>query len=136
MMLLGDATEVYKQMPAGSIDAIITDPPYPKEYLPLFAKLPEIANHVLRPGGVLAVMSGQSYLPEIYASFDGLDYLWTMAYLTPGAENRIWARSIRTHWKPILVFSKGEPTIPWTMDVVISPAPKKSSTIGGKASAA
>ena len=50
---------------AGKLDAIITDPPYPREYLDLYDDLARLAKSALKPGGILAVMVGQSYLPEI-----------------------------------------------------------------------
>jgi 16S rRNA G966 N2-methylase RsmD len=48
-----------------SVDWVITDPPYAKEYLPLYSDLSRRAELWLKPGGSLLVMSGQSYLPEV-----------------------------------------------------------------------
>lgn len=107
----------------GSIDAIVTDPPYPEEYLGLFDVLAERANEWLRDGGVLAVMSGQTYLPEVYKRLSGpLTYRWTFAYLTPGGQAvQIWPRCIQTFWKPVLVYVKGDPSsCEWAGDVTRS----------------
>ena len=47
-------------------DAVITDPPYPEEFLPLYE---ELAKHCAKAGvKVVAAMAGQSYLPHIYAA--------------------------------------------------------------------
>lgn len=88
------------------VDAIITDPPYPQEFLPLLSDLATWAPSVLKPSGLLAVMIGQSYLPDVYARLNGeLPYLWTMAYLTPGGQAvQIWDRHVNTFWKPILLY--------------------------------
>jgi site-specific DNA-methyltransferase (adenine-specific) len=47
------------------VDWIITDPPYPREFLPVYADLAATAARILRPGGSLLCMVGQSYLPQI-----------------------------------------------------------------------
>ncbi|MBF0263547.1 MAG: ParB N-terminal domain-containing protein [Magnetococcales bacterium] len=100
---------------AGSVDWIVTDPPYPKEHLPLFDALGEIAAHVLRPGGALLVMVGQFHLPEIIRKLEmHLSYHWTMAYLTPGGQSpQIFPRRVNTFWKPVICFAKGEYAGPW-----------------------
>lgn len=102
----GDFREVFADL--HDIDAIITDPPYPRDYLGLFADLAEFADRVLAPDGVLAVMSGQTYLPEVYAALEGgRPYRWTMAYLTPGAGYASHARRVQSNWKPVLVYGGG-----------------------------
>lgn len=110
----------------GSVDAIITDPPYPAEFLPLYGMrygneqdggdefqeegLSEFAAKVLKPGGLCAVMVGQSYLPEVMERLSSrLDYHWTIAYLTPGGQAvQIFPRKVNTFWKPILIYRNGE----------------------------
>lgn len=105
-------------------DAIITDPPYPREYLPAWAELAAFAARSLKPGGSLLAMSGQSYLPEIYATLaaqDGLTYRWTLAYLTPGGQAvQLWDRQVNTFWKPILWFVADGHEGEWVGDVVRS----------------
>lgn len=49
---------------ANSIDAIITDPPYPEEYIATFEELGEFASHALKDGAPCVVMTGQAYLKE------------------------------------------------------------------------
>lgn len=106
------------QLEAESIDEIITDPPYPQEYLPLYEELAVFSLRVLKPGGSLLVMVGQSYLPEIiHALGKHLKYHWTIAYLTPGPVTQIWQRKVNTSWKPVLWFVKGEYQGDWIGDV-------------------
>ncbi|MCI0660700.1 MAG: hypothetical protein L0220_06475 [Acidobacteria bacterium] len=65
-LYVGDFVEMCRLHIANdSIDFIITDPPYSKEYLPLYAALSETAARVLKPGGSLVCLAGQSYIPEI-----------------------------------------------------------------------
>lgn len=98
----------------GPVDVIITDPPYPREYLWTFAELSRQANALLKPGGLCVVMSGQSYLPEVYEAMGShLDYYWTGAYLLPGQPTPLRQRNVNTSWKPLLVYANGraEPRI-------------------------
>lgn len=101
----GDFRTVLADIPDGSVDLILTDPPYPGEFLPLWSDLAIFAKRVLSPSGVLAAMSGQVHLPEIYARLgEHLTYRWTMAYLMGGAANVVHARRVSTMWKPVLVY--------------------------------
>src|SRR5262245_28706384 len=47
-----------EMVPDASVDAIITDPPYPPEFLPTFSDLSRFAARVLKPGGWCVVMTG------------------------------------------------------------------------------
>jgi DNA modification methylase len=106
----------------GLADVIITDPPYPKEYLYLYDLLAEKAIELLKPGGSLIVMVGQSYLPEIMNKLGvRLRYQWEVAYLTPGGQSpQIWNRKIIATWKPVLWYVNGEYSGKWLGDVVKS----------------
>jgi hypothetical protein len=117
----GPLTELLNH-PAESVDFIITDPPYPREFLPVFGQLGEVAKHLLKPGGLLLCMSGQTYLSEVYAQLNQhLDYYWTIAYLTPGGQaTQVFPRRVITFWKPVLVYAKGEYTGDWFADVTRS----------------
>ena len=46
---------------AESVDVIITDPPYPGEFLSCWDELAAFAVHALKPGGSLVTMSGQTF---------------------------------------------------------------------------
>jgi site-specific DNA-methyltransferase (adenine-specific) len=105
-----------------SIDFIITDPPYPNEYLPLYEDLAKMANSVLKDGGSLIMMVGQSYLPEIInITIPYLKYHWTLGYITSGGQSpQLWTKKVNTFWKPILWFTKGEYKGGWVGDVIKS----------------
>ena len=104
-----------------SVDVILTDPPYAKAYLELYNDLAIKAADVLKPGGTLAVMVGQNYLPDIFKLMEvpGLSYRWTVAYLTPGGQSpQIWPKKINTFWKPVLLYTKDpEDEMRWIGDV-------------------
>lgn len=90
-------------------DFIITDPPYPKEFLPLYETLSERANEWLKDGGMLVAMCGQSYLDQIYEMMSKhLTYYWTACYLLPGHPTPLRHVNVNTTWKPLLMFTKGK----------------------------
>jgi site-specific DNA-methyltransferase (adenine-specific) len=120
---LGDFRTALSDLEPGSVDAVVTDPPYPAEYLPLWSDLAEHAAKWLKPGGVLAAMSGQIHLPEVVARLsEHLAYHWTVAYLTPGGQAvQVFPRRVNTFWKPVLIFRNGAgPDPEWFGDVTKS----------------
>lgn len=90
---------------AGTVDAIITDPPYPAEFLDEFDALSATAARLLKPTGVLAAMVGQTHLPAYITRLSQhLTYRWCAAYLTDGPATRIHGRKVGTKWKPVLIY--------------------------------
>lgn len=121
-LLTGDLLEASQEIEPDSIDVIITDPPYSEDSLPLYSRLAELASRVLKPGGSLVVMTGQSYLPEVLELLGTrLTYHWSLAYLTPGGQSaQLWQRKVNTFWKPVLWFVKGNYDGDWIGDVASS----------------
>lgn len=102
-------SELTAHVEAGSVDCIITDPPY--DAINAFADLAAFATYALKEGGSLFAMTGQFHLPAILHLMTGerLFYWWTLAYLTPGGQSpQIFPRRVNTFWKPVLWFVKGE----------------------------
>jgi len=94
-------------IPANSVDAIITDPPYPAEFLDCFTDLSRTALAVLKPGGHCVVMCGQSHLEEVLRRLrEHLTYQWTLAYMTPGQSTQVFGRRIKSNWKPVIWLTK------------------------------
>jgi ParB family chromosome partitioning protein len=88
-------------------DLIVTDPPYPREYLHLWRVLGRRSAEWLADGGMLVAMSGQFFLREILEMLsESLDYYWTAAYIMPGQCNPIANRIVNNFWKPVLCFVK------------------------------
>jgi len=109
-LIVGDVLDVAEQLGPESVDVIVTDPPYKKEFLPAYSSLSEAARIVLKPDGLCVVMCGQSWLPEVYRRLgERLDYFWTFAYRTPGQAPAQLRGGINSQWKPLLVYAKGVP---------------------------
>jgi 16S rRNA G966 N2-methylase RsmD len=107
-------------IPVESVDCIVTDPPYPQEFIGCYTTLARKAAEWLKPGGSLLAMAGQTHLPDVLAALavDGLSYQWTVAYLTPGGQSvQIFPRHVNTFWKPVFWFVKGDYVGDWIGDV-------------------
>ncbi len=106
-LMLGDFAELSRTLADESIDAIITDPPYPYQYIEEWSRLSEMAMRVLKPGGWCITYSGKQHLDEVLARMttSGLEYFWQIVFLqTTMATDH--ARAVNTQYKPILLFQK------------------------------
>lgn len=118
-LIHGDITNAVNLIEPNSVDVIITDPPYPAEYVPLYEHLAILAAHALKDGGSLICMTGQSYLPDILNLMTPhISYHWTASYLTSGGQAvQLWQKNVNTFWKPVLWFVKGNYDGKWVGDV-------------------
>jgi SAM-dependent methyltransferase len=106
---IGDFRKELAQIDVGTVDAIITDPPYKPEFWPLYEQLGEQAARLLVPGGVLAVMTGTRL-----GMLDAVEPLLAISmrrrhrgiYLTPGPRWRDQLERVATGYKPILIYAR------------------------------
>jgi hypothetical protein len=92
-----------------SIDIIITDPPYPKEFLHVWRELAIFAARVLKPSGFLVTYAPQYYLGKIMVDMNTINNLAWYAQLVmthDKARSTIFPRREICGYKPILVFQK------------------------------
>ncbi len=107
-MLHGDFRERLADLPDGSVDLIVTDPPYPAKVLPLWSDLSEVAARILKPGGVLLAMSGKIHLDEVMMRLgEHLAYGWVYMLPLERGLSRINGRNLMQGWKPWLAYSAG-----------------------------
>jgi hypothetical protein len=111
------------------IDAIITDPPYPKEYIKCFSELSKYASEHLKEDGFCIAYSGQYNLPEVISRMsEHLTYVWTFCLYHVGKKQLVNGVNIMCGWKPVLVFSRGRKKMRYSAyDVLISEASEKHS---------
>jgi len=110
---------------------VISDPPYPREFLPAWETL---AQRGLEAGvDQMVLMCGQTTMADVIAIFANAAYKatpdaawerwhlrWCCAYLTYGPATRVWHHNVGTRWKPLLVFDRNEDRPFLTMDVFTS----------------
>lgn len=124
---LGDFSKVLSDIPDNSIDLILTDPPYPYEFIECWTKLGEFAQSKLKDGGFLIAYSGHIWLPEVINRVlnSGMNWYWIGVCLHGKMESGIYGLSsvfetnVFAKHKPILFFYKGNKLKQknWFMDV-------------------
>jgi hypothetical protein len=71
-----------------SVDWVITDPLYGRDYLQTDYALGQLADHALKYDGNMLVMTGLTCLPQCLSLLPmNLSYCWIWAYLTPGKQS-------------------------------------------------
>src|SRR5207245_2246178 len=101
------------KLKSGSVQIVITDPPYPKEDVPIHSDLAILCRKFLEDGGHLLSMEGSLYLPEILSRFGQyLVYRYKIeqqfAIHTPAQGDGFIIQDQGS--KPILWFTKGKLT--------------------------
>lgn len=126
---LGDFEVVLANIPDGSVDCIICDPPYPLEFIECWTKLSRFAKRVLKPNSFCIAYSGQYNLPEVLKRMsENLTYYWTFCLYLPGNTQIVNGVNIICRWKPVLIFQNGRQKLENTMqDYFVSDSPEKDS---------
>jgi hypothetical protein len=110
--------DLSKHVKPDSIDLIITEPPCKEADIDLFDQLGEFARHALKEGSPCVVISGNRFLPDFIEMLRAhLDYCWTLSFKAAEGVYEALGATIDTRWKPVLVFSKGEPNLKAFADV-------------------
>ena len=124
---LGDFEEVLADVPDGSIDCIITDPPYPHQFIECWTKLSRFSKRVLKPHGFCIAYSGQMYLPEVINRMnEHLDYYWTFCLQHLGDTQIVNGVNVICKWKRVLIFQNGKKKVDNTLkDFIVSKGKEK-----------
>lgn len=129
---VADITEDH--LASDTVAAVVTDPPYGRTTLGVYADLGRFAMRVLKPSGWCIVLTGTMYLPEVLAALlaTGLRYRWQIAATFPGGGHAmIHAMHVNQAYKPVLVLQK-EPVTPlpvWQPDVIAAPVTDQSKDL-------
>jgi ParB-like chromosome segregation protein Spo0J len=105
----GDFRQVLADVEGVSL--VLTDPPYPKEFLPLWEDLGKWAQSALADDGLLVAYSGQMFLPQVLELLgEHLDFWWCGAVVHKGSGNLSPlghpVRKVVNKWKPLVMFMK------------------------------
>ncbi|MBD3155365.1 MAG: hypothetical protein GF368_01790 [Candidatus Aenigmarchaeota archaeon] len=109
----GDFIDVLDDIADNSVDLILTDPPYPIDYIAEWSKLGEFAKKKLKKHGFLIAYCGHKNLYQSMLRLEVyLDYYWIFSLKHSGNTKLISFNNIEAGWKPILVYQKGFKKIP------------------------
>lgn len=110
--------ELHRFVDPGSVDVIITEPPCKEEDIDLFDELGDFARHALKDGGVCITICENRHLIDFMEMLRAhLDYVWLVSLDTDAVKYEAPNGYINKLWKPVLVFSKGNPQMKTFSDV-------------------
>ena len=100
-----DIDDLHQHVGAGSVDAIVTDPPYLKENVRddlIYAKLGEFAAHALKPGGLMLAILPHAFVAEAIqqATSTAMTWRWLVAYTQPNATQTLHGFKVTVMFKP------------------------------------
>ncbi len=133
----GDAREALQALENDSIDLVLTDPPYLREYLPLYGDLAREAERVLKPNAFLVFYLGHYHLKTIMdlvaKEGPGLEFFWIDSQWNMSGMTKVMARRQICGWKPILIYRKGK-ALPngWPLDILTMGGRSKKFHVWGQ----
>ena len=121
----GDFAKVLDDVEPGSVDLVLSDPPYVSEFNERWRDLSALGARVLRPGGVAVLYTGHHNLPAVMAQLgEHLTWLWHVVLIQPGAESRMNRPQVHNGHRDALLFANGtyKPTR-WLRDTLTLASP-------------
>ena len=129
-LIEGDFVEKCKAIPVNSIDLIFTDPPYQRNFLPIYDDLAKMAVILLKDGGSLVTNCAKDLKYQVieFMKSRGLTHWWEIAIIHTGSSARMFSKKVIVTWKPLLWFVKGTKpkTFEFIKDSVESQPPDKT----------
>lgn len=125
-LLCGDFRHM--EIADNSVDLIFTDPPYLKEYIPIYRDLGIFAERILKDGGSLLCYAGHYAIPEIMNMLgEHLRWHWLIVVHHSGPHKQMDGARIQVHYKPILWYTKGSARMnrDYVQDHIDSKKPEK-----------
>lgn len=96
-----------RDIDAGSVDLVFTDPPYAVGSLHVYTDLARFSDRVLKPGGWCFAYCGNLVLPNVLANMASyLTYAWCFCLTHTGEVLRFRKVNVYQEWKPIVAFYK------------------------------
>lgn len=123
----GDFQSSLGNLEEGSVDLVMTDPPYGEAATQLYGRLAEWASEKLKPGGSLVAYCGQATLGDVLAAMSPhLKYWWCMALTHSALPQQLPGKWVQVRWKPLVWFVKERrATKHYIDDVIVGTPPRK-----------
>lgn len=102
------AVDILRCLPSHSVSAVITDPPYPREYVFLYKEIAAELPRVLTRGGSFLAIVPHYSLPEVLPEVGKyLKYRWTLCMWQEAGNHPRLAMGIEVVWKPLVWWVNG-----------------------------
>jgi len=109
-LIHADIRELYPMIPDESIDLVLTDAPYEKEYIKIHESLSAVSQRVLVDGGSLLCAVGINWLDTVLFEITShMRYFHLLAVLTPGASAKNMDKRVSHNYLPVVWCTKGRP---------------------------
>lgn len=102
----GDCREILPELHDGSIDFVLTDPPYPAEYLHLYGDLGRESARLLRHGGHFVSLCGHYQLPDVFDLIHPHLRFWWICGMSHTTKQRLPGKWVAAAWKPAVWYVK------------------------------
>lgn len=102
----GDCREVLPSLPSASVDFVLTDPPYPAEFLSLYGVLGEQSARLLKVGGHLVSLCGHYQLPDVFNLIHPHLRYWWICGMSHHSKQRLPGKWVAAAWKPAVWYVK------------------------------
>lgn len=100
----GDCRDVLPHL--GAVDAVITDPPYHREHLPLYGLAASHAARLLPVGGSFIALCGHHAIGEVLAECGQYLRYWWLCGMTHNGKMRLPGKWVCVSFKPAVWFVK------------------------------
>ena len=107
-LIHGDCRNVLQEMEEESIDCVVTDPPYPREFDHVWDIMAEELPRVMKNDSFLITLLGHYQLPRVLDALrsGGLEFFWS-CIATNNNQSIMHGFKAKCCHKPCLVFRKG-----------------------------
>ena len=103
----GDCLEVMRRLQENSVNLVLTDPPYPREFQYCYKHLADTTPRIMKRGASLITLLGHYALEEVMEIFKGkLKYRWLFCMNQESGKHARMAMGIEVTWKPALWYVK------------------------------
>ena len=93
----------------GSVQLVLTDPPYERDWLRYWYDLAQLAHRLLVEGGILVTYTGKLYASTVIEALGTkLTYRWMIASVWAEETKTVRILQAEEQWRLILVYSKGK----------------------------
>jgi site-specific DNA-methyltransferase (adenine-specific) len=113
-LMLGDCLERMKEIPDGSVDMVLTDPPYGTtackwdSIIPLVAMWEQL-KRVIKPNGAIVMTASQPFTSVLITSYmEGFRYAWVWDKRYPANYPQAKRQPMKRH-EDVVVFGKNSP---------------------------
>ena len=100
----GDCREVLPGLPSSSVDLVLTDPPYPLEFQPIYGVIARESSRILKIGGSLVTLCGHYQVPEVLDLIRPHLRYWWIGGMSHTTMQRLPGKWVNIRWKPALWF--------------------------------